>query len=69
MKKTTNKNKTYEAPQLTAVTFKVERGYAFSDLNSSFIHQDANQHVENTTFGRSTYGEATEVSNTQQSWF
>ncbi len=33
MKKTTNKKKTYEAPQLTAVTFKVERGYANSTLN------------------------------------
>lgn len=30
MEKSSNEKKTYEAPQLTAVSFKVEQGYAAS---------------------------------------
>ena len=59
MKKTTNKNKTYEAPQLTAVTFKVEQGFATSGFSSLFIHQQDGYAEEATTFGRSGYGDAT----------
>ena len=65
MKKTTNKNKTYEAPQLTAVTFKVEQGFATSGFSSLFTHQQD----EATTFGRSGYGDATVENGNQQSWF
>ena len=59
MKKTTNKNRTYEAPQLIAVTFKVEQGFATSGMRSLFTHHDdvLNEDV-NTTFGRTGYGTA-----------
>lgn len=67
MKKTTNKNRTYEAPQLTAVTFKVEQGFATSGFSSPFVHQqDYSEAV--TTFGRSGYGDATVENGNQQSW-
>ena len=64
MKKTTNKNKTYEAPQLTAVTFKVEQGFATSGLSSLFTHQQDDYAEDVTTFSRDGYGSAAE-----QSWF
>lgn len=34
MKELSNKNKSYEAPQLTVVTFKVEQGFAESTFSS-----------------------------------
>lgn len=66
--KKTNKKKIYEAPGLTAVTFKTEKGYAESGVRTLFVHHEESEEV-NTTFGRSSYGEATAESNTQQSWF
>lgn len=58
---TTTEKKSYEAPQLTVVTFKVEQGFAESGVASIFMHHDdvLDQEV-NTTFGRSGYGSATE---------
>lgn len=67
MKKTTIKNKPYESPQLTAVTFKVEEGFSGSDMRSLFTIQTVNDEYEATTFGRTGYGQES-VSN-QQSWF
>lgn len=65
----TIKNKPYEAPQLTAVTFKVEAGFSASgDMRSLFTFQNVNDEYEETTFGRSGYGNAAENDH-QQSWF
>ena len=69
MKKTTIKNKPYESPQLTAVTFKVEAGFtASNEMNSLFTIQTLNDEYEATTFSRNTYGDAAEQSNTG-TWF
>ena len=58
MKKTTNKNRTYEAPQWTVVSFKVEQGFATSGTPSLFVHRDEFDQDVNTTFGRTGYGTA-----------
>ena len=67
---TTTEKKSYEAPQLTVVSFKVEHGYTTSCHASIFMHHDdvLDQEV-NTTFGRSSYGSATEDNGNQQSWY
>ncbi len=66
----TIKNKPYESPQLTAVTFKVEEGFAVSgDTRLFFTFQTVNDEYEETTFGRKTYGDAAEQSNTAGTWF
>lgn len=63
------KNKPYESPQLTAVSFKVEAGFtASAGMRSLFTFQKPNDEYEATTFGRSGYGNAAENGN-QQSWF
>ena len=64
MKKTTNKNKTYEAPQLTVVSFKVEQGFAGS--GSYFTHKKEFGQEVGTTFDRTGYGQ--ESGSNQQSW-
>ena len=66
---TTTEKKTYETPQLTVVSFKVERGFALSGVASYFTHLDEYDQEVGTTFGRSSYGSATEDNGTQQSWF
>lgn len=66
---TTTEKKTYETPQLTVVSFKVERGFALSGVASYFTHLDEYDQEVGTTFGRSSYGSATEDNGNQQSWF
>lgn len=66
---TTIEKKTYETPQLTVVSFKVERGFALSGVASYFTHLDEYDQEVGTTFGRSSYGSATEDNGNQQSWF
>ncbi len=60
MKELSNKNKSYEAPQITAVTFKVEQGFATSGLTSLFVHQQQ-EDFEDVTFSRDGYGSAAET--------
>ena len=72
MKDSTNEKKTYEPPQLTVVSFKVEQGFATSGMSSLFVHSDEEDEFEqdvNTTFGRTGYGSATNENGNQQSWF
>ena len=66
---TTTEKKTYETPQLTVVSFKVERGFALSGVASYFTHLDEYDQEVGTTFGRSSYGSATEDNGNQQSWY
>ncbi len=69
MKDSPNEKKNYEAPLLTVVTFKVEKGYAESGIASYFMHLNEYDQEVGTTFGRSSYGSATEDNGNQQSWF
>lgn len=60
--------KHYEAPQLSVDTFKVEKGFALSNVTSRFfIHDDSGD--DDAYFGRDDYGTASTSDNTQQSWF
>ena len=71
MKDLTNEKRLYEPPLLTVVSFKVEQGFAASDMSSLFVHSDEDELDQdvNTTFGRTGYGSATNENGNQQSWF
>ena len=55
------KKRAYEAPQLTAVTFKVEQGFAFSQFT---IGRPPIDEIEDAIYGMQDY----EVEN-EQHWF
>ena len=61
------KNKVYDAPALTVVTFKMEQGFATSGMRTLFVHRDEFDQDVNTTFGRTGYGQESESN--QQTWF
>lgn len=60
--------KHYEAPQLSVDTFKVEKGFALSNVTSRFFIHDDDSGDNDAYFGRDGYGTASGTDNTQQSW-